>query len=73
VWLGLLALLAWVLANPVHLLFMAAYLGGVKIPVVMDVWVELPVAGVILIWALCLYAYEPIAKTAPANRLATQA
>jgi hypothetical protein len=59
VWLGVLTLLAWVLGNPVHLVFMAAYLGGVKIPVIMDVWVELPVVGVILIWALCLYAYEP--------------
>jgi hypothetical protein len=68
VWLGLLALMAWVLANPVHLLFMAAYLGGVKTPVVMDVWVELSVAGVILIWALCLYAYEPIARPTPASR-----
>jgi alpha-1,2-mannosyltransferase len=64
VWLGGLALLAWVLANPVHLLFMAAYLGGVKTPVVMNVWVELPVAGVILIWALCLYAYQPNAMAA---------
>ena len=63
--LGGLTLLAWVLANPVHLLFMAAYLGGVKTPVVMDVWVELPVVGVILIWALCLYAYQPSAHTAP--------
>ena len=66
VWLGLLALLAWVLANPVHLVFMAAYLSGVKTPVVMDAWVELPVLGVILIWALCLYAYRPTANNAPA-------
>jgi hypothetical protein len=73
IWLGLLSLLAWVLANPVHLLFMAAYLGGVKIPVVMDVWVELPVAGVILIWALCLYAYEPIASRTLINRSAIRA
>jgi hypothetical protein len=58
-WLGGLTLLAWVLANPVHLLFMAAYLGGVKTPVVMNVWVELPVAGVIMIWVLCLYVYQP--------------
>jgi hypothetical protein len=58
-WLGALTLLAWVLANPVHLLFMAVYLGGAKTPVLMNVWVELPVVGVILIWALCLYAYEP--------------
>jgi len=64
VWLGVLALLAWVLANPVHLVFMAAYLGGVKIPIVMDVWVELPVVGVILIWALCLYAYKPTERAA---------
>ena len=64
VWLGVLALLAWVLANPVHLVFMAAYLSGVKIPVVMDVWVELPVVGVILIWALCLYAYKPTERAA---------
>jgi hypothetical protein len=27
--------------------------------VVMDVWVELPVAGVMLIWALCLRSYQP--------------
>ena len=65
VWLGGLTLLAWVLANPVHLLFMAAYLGGVTTPVVMNVWVELPVAGVILIWALCLHAYRPNATPAP--------
>jgi Glycosyltransferase family 87 len=64
VWLGGLTVLAWVLANPVHLLFMAAYLGGVKTPVVMNVWVELPVAGVILIWALCLHAYQPNAMAA---------
>lgn len=64
VWLGAFTALAWVLANPVHLLFMAAYLGGARIPVVMNVWVELPVAGVILIWALCLYAYQPRAMTA---------
>jgi hypothetical protein len=64
VWLGAFTLLAWVLGNPVHLVFMAAYLGGVKIPVVMDVWVELPVVGVIGIWALCLYAYQPT-ETAP--------
>jgi alpha-1,2-mannosyltransferase len=64
VWLGGLTLLAWALANPVHLLFMAAYLGGVKTAVVMNVWVELPVAGVILIWALCLYAYQPTAMAA---------
>jgi hypothetical protein len=70
IWLGLLALLAWVLANPVHLLFMAAYLGGVKTPVVMDVWVELPVAGVILIWALCLYAYKPMPKAGPEKAVA---
>jgi hypothetical protein len=43
----------------------------VNTPVVMDVWVELPVVGVILIWALCLYAYKPIAKATPeASRLA---
>jgi hypothetical protein len=36
----------------------------VKTPVVMDVWVELPVAGVILIWGLCLFAYEPTQKPA---------
>jgi len=65
-WLGGLTLLAWVLANPVHLLFMAAYLGGATTPVLMNVWVELPVVGVILIWALCLYAYQPKAKTQPA-------
>ncbi len=64
VWLGGLTLLAWVLANPVHLLFMAAYLGGVRTPVVMNVWVELPVAGVLLIWALCLHAYQPNATGA---------
>ena len=58
-WLGGLTLLAWVVANPVHLLFMAAYLRGVNTPVLMNVWVELPVVGVILIWALCLYAYQP--------------
>ena len=58
-WLGVLTLLAWVLANPVHLLFMAAYLRGVNTPVLMNLWVELPVVGVILIWALCLFAYQP--------------
>ena len=51
-------------------LFMAAYLGGVKTPVVMDVWVELPVAGVMLIWALCLYAYKPTPKTGPEKAVA---
>ena len=53
---GLLTLLAWILANPVHLLFMAAYLGGIKVPVLMNIWVELPVAGIVLIWALSLRA-----------------
>jgi hypothetical protein len=73
-WLGGLTLLAWVLANPVHLLFMAAYLGGARTPVVMNVWVELPVAGVILIWALCLYAYRPNAIPASGlSRSATRA
>ena len=72
VWLGGLTLLAWVLANPVHLLFMAAYLGGIRTPVVMNVWVELPVAGVILIWALCLYAFQPSAIAAPARDAAVR-
>ena len=70
-WLGGLTLLSWVLANPVHLLFMAAYLGGARTPVVMNVWVELPVAGVVLIWALCLYAFKP--KTVPAASLSRSA
>ncbi|HEV2035838.1 MAG TPA: glycosyltransferase family 87 protein [Candidatus Dormibacteraeota bacterium] len=70
-WLGGLTLLAWVLANPVHLLFMAAYLGGAKTPVVMNVWVELPVAGAVLVWALCLYAYQP--NAVPASGLSRSA
>ena len=61
--LGLLTLVAWLLANPVHLLFMAAYLGGTKTPVLMNIWVELPVAGIVLLWWLCLRSF---------NRSATQ-
>ena len=54
--LGLLAFLAWILANPVHLVFMSVYLNGNKTPVLMNIWVELPVVGIVMLWWLCLTA-----------------
>lgn len=50
---GLLTLLAWVLCNPVHLVFMSLYLNGTKTPILMNIWVELPLVGIVMLWWLC--------------------